>query len=172
MIEYPVTKGILEQASTIANNIPPDIKNSIRSGEGRFVGAIGESIFMRVTGGNKVSTDYYNSDVNWNGVLYEVKTKECTSIPRPHYFASVCNHNPNQNCDRYVFFRVLKRKNENYSKAWLMGWMEPEEFFDNATFYRRGDVDPSSTFGWTFRESCYNVPYSKLHQFQKECEAA
>jgi hypothetical protein len=170
MIKYPVTRSIIQQATTIANRIPSNINKSIRSGEGRLAGAIGEAILLRITDGISSGDDWANYDVLWNNIKYDVKTKECTSPPQPHYFASIAVHNPNQKCDRYAFFRVMRRKDEDYTQAWLMGWMGKEEYFDNAVFYRKGQVDPSSTFGWTFRESCYNVPYSLLHDFKKECE--
>lgn len=172
MIKYPVTKSLLAEALVIANRIPPDINNSIRSGEGRLAGTIGEAIFLRVTGGQSSGSDWANYDVLWNGFKYDAKTKECTSPPQPHYFASIAKHNPNQKCDRYVFFRVMRRKGEDYTWAWLMGWMGKEEFFDTAVYYKKGDIDPSSTFGWTFRESCWNVEYSKLHEFKLDIEFA
>ena len=169
MHEYPVTAGVLALAKKKANMIPPNLRDSIRSGEGREVGSIGEVIFCKVMGGVPVSPDNpYNYDVKVGNRTYDVKSKECTSPPRMDYFASVAAANIRQECDCYCFMRVLKPKGGTYERAWVMGFLSKKEFFEKAIFYREGELDPSSTFGWRFKADCYNIKYSDLNQFSKK----
>jgi hypothetical protein len=169
MHEYPVTRSVMLLAQRKAALMPKSPRNSIREGAGTLVGCIGEIILCRVLGATLVSPDNpYNFDMLVGDKTYEAKTKECTSIPRPHYFATVAASNTKQKCDYYAFLRVLRPKGGDYLKAWVMGWIPKEEFYDLAVFYREGDIDPTSPPGYSFdfKADCYNVPYSKLRQFK------
>jgi len=133
------------------------LKNSFTKGAGNVVGILGE----------KIVKDYFNldnehdfdHDLTGNGKKIEVKTKKCTSKPKNHYRCSVSKWSKHQICDYYIFVRVL----EDYSKGWILGYISQKEFYKQATFYRKGEGDKTSPFGWTFKEDCYNLPISKLN---------
>lgn len=170
MYEYPVTPKVLLLAQRKASLMPRKPRNSIREGGGTLVGCIGEVILCNVLSGIPVDpNDPYNYDISVGGETFEVKTKECTSTPRPHYFATVAAYNTKQECDYYAFMRVLKRKGGNYEKAWVMGYIPRKEFYDIAVLYKDGDIDPTSPPGYAFdfKADCFNTEYSNLKQFKR-----
>ena len=132
------------------------ILNSIRRGEGNIVGLLGEIIFARHFGASLHSK--YDYDTVLNSMKIDVKTKETTVVPRDEYLASVAAHNIKQKCDVYYFVRIRK----DLKAGWLLGAKFKEDFFKEATFNKRGEVDPSSNFGWKFRTDCYNLEIGKL----------
>ena len=42
----------------------------------------------------------------------------------------------------------------------IAGWMEREEFFKKAKFWKKGDIDPSNN--WKVLLDCYNLRADKL----------
>ena len=138
------------------------LRHSIRGGKGNYVGFLGEEAVRAVTGAPRrdESTDMkavYNHDmVAPNGTKLEVKSKEVTSCPKPFYDCSVCNWNPRQACDCYVFVRVLN----DYSVAWVLGAASRDHYFKKCTYHRKGEKDARNNF--TFRANCYNLAISKL----------
>jgi hypothetical protein len=80
-----------------------------------------------------------------------------------NYFCSVAAFNITQKCDVYIFVRVL----EDFSKAWVLGGRTKNKFFEEAKFYKAGELDPSSNYGWTFRADCYNMEVGKLKPLDK-----
>ena len=97
-------------------------------------------------------------------IKYDVKTKRCTSEPKPFYECSVAAYNTKQGCDRYAFVRV-EYKNGRWGRAWVLGWLEKEEYFKNAHKLRKGQVDPSN--GFKVKANCYNVAISDLKNFRR-----
>jgi len=91
-----------------------------------------------------------------DGERIDVKTKRCNTRPFPHYDCSVAAHGTNQNCDSYVFVRILT----DTSRAWILGSIPKPDFYTRATKYKRGDIDPTN--GFTFKADCYNLPISEL----------
>jgi hypothetical protein len=132
------------------------IRNSIRKGNGNLVGFLGEILFAKHFGGTIDNT--YDYDVIVNGLKVDVKTKETTVKPRDHYYATVAAYNTKQKCDAYYFVRILR----NLTEGWLVGGMLKEDFFKKATFNKRGDEDPTSDLGWTFKADCYNMEIKDL----------
>lgn len=136
------------------------LNRSIRKGEGNVYGFLGEFLVADligaewVNGGDKPSYDY---DLLFKGHRIDVKTKSCTSEPQPSYLVSIMPYYC-QKCDYYAFARVLS----NCSMGWYLGSIKTEEFMDRAKFYKKGEVDPSSAFGWTFKADGYHLPISEL----------
>lgn len=140
------------------------LKGSITKGKSNIYGAIGEIIIWD----QYKNTCQYAGNTNYDLIIgeqtVEVKTKKTTVEPKGHYFCSIADpyktHNPDkqQKCDWYCFTRV----HENQEDSWILGWIRPVDFFNNATYYKKGDVDPSSNCGWTFRENCWNLQISAL----------
>ena len=63
-----------------------------------------------------------------------------------------------------MFVRVLS----DMSKAWILGSISKQDFYDRATLYRKGDIDQDN--GFVFKADCYNLRIDKLspiHAIQK-----
>ena len=69
-----------------------EIRNSITSGMGNMAGFIGEQVANEVIKG--IINNTYDYDIIEDNILWDVKTKRCTSRPRPHYECSIAalNH--------------------------------------------------------------------------------
>lgn len=140
----------------------PHLNNSITEGDGTLAGYLGEELVR----------DYYNflaSDTDPEVFHYDaldpkhlgkidIKTKRCTSEPKLDYNCSIAATGANQQCDYYVFVRILN----DLSQAWILGFIPKHEFFGKALFFRRGQKDPVSNRGWRFKWDCFNLPISDL----------
>ena len=86
----------------------------------------------------------------------DVKTKQTSVKPLPHYECSIAKLNTNQKCDAYAFVRILN----DFSKGWFLGVLTKDDYYAKATFLRKGDVDPSNNY--TVKADCYNVRIDEL----------
>lgn len=132
------------------------VKDSIKNGGGTPIGCLGEIIFADAMGIPLSNT--FDYDLNIGGLKVDVKTKSCTSKPRMSYYATVAEANTKQQCDYYVFVRIM----EDMSKGWILGKKKKADFYDESIFNVKGDPDPTSNNGYTFRANCYNLPIEKL----------
>lgn len=130
------------------------LQGSITGGLSNVVGAIGEILVADLTGASESNTIHY--DLVDNGKRVDVKTKRCNTKPMPNYDCSVAAHGTKQDCDEYVFVRILC----DMSRAWILGRVDKTDFFEKATRYSRGDVDPAN--GFVFKADCYNLPIRNL----------
>jgi hypothetical protein len=137
------------------------LNNSIRKGEGNVYGILGEILMAYYWKVELENT--YDYDLIVKDYKVDVKTKACTTEPKPNYFCSVADYNTKQDCDIYAFVRIL----EDFSKAWLLGYCTKKYFYNNAAFYNKGDLDPSSDLGWRFRADCYNLQINALKSLKK-----
>jgi hypothetical protein len=164
MTHIHVTSAHIEQALINAEKIPQNIRNSIRKGKGRGIGCLGEIILAEFLGVPVSNT--FNHDLIFKDCKIEVKSKERTVSPESHFNASVANFNPHQKCDFYAFLSITQRHRQPFNEikdAYIMGVISKARFFEEATFYKKGELDPLSPGGlWAFRADCYNVPYSTL----------
>ena len=158
MIEVKITPELIQRArkktATVGN-----LQGSITGSLSHVVGAIGEIIVADAMGANESNT--YDYDLVRDGERIDVKTKRCNTRPFPHYDCSVAAHGANQNCDSYIFVRILT----DTSRAWILGSIPKQDFYTKATKYKRGDIDPAN--GFTFKADCYNLPISELSDVQK-----
>lgn len=155
MIIVDITEEQISLAEQKAKELGK-LRNSITKGEGNVVGILGEILVSEYFNG--VIKNTYDYDVVINNKKVDVKTKKTTVEPEPHYLASVAAYNTKQQCDAYYFVRIDLVKKKGY----LLGGLTKKKFFSKAIFYKLGEVDPTSPFGWTFTADCYNVPISKL----------
>jgi len=134
------------------------LRNSITKGKSNGWGMLGEEIIRDML--NCVdSDDIYNYDLKTpDGTRLEIKTKKTsmTKAPKPYFECSVCNHNPRQRCDVYVFLRVSTKIN----KAWICGFKSKSDFMEQSRFFKKGDTDASN--GYKVHASCYNMNISEL----------
>jgi hypothetical protein len=158
MIQVKITPSIISRAKKKAATVG-NLQGSITGSLSHVVGAIGEIIVADAMGANESNT--YDYDLVRDGERIDVKTKRCNTRPFPHYDCSVAAHGTNQNCDSYVFVRILT----DTSRAWILGSIPKQDFYTKATKYKRGDVDPAN--GFTFKADCYNLPISELSDVQK-----
>jgi hypothetical protein len=150
MIEVEITEGMKKKAWAKSREMGV-IKNSIMSGDGNIAGFLGEEVANIIIKG----------EVN-NTYDYDIITKSGTSPPKPFYDCSVANFNTKQKCDRYAFVRV-ENKNNRWGRAWVLGWLEHDDYYKKARKLTKGQIDPSNNF--VVRSDCYNVSISELHDF-------
>ena len=158
MIQVNITPSIISRAKKKAATVG-NLQGSITGSLSHVVGAIGEIIVADAMGANESNT--YDYDLVRDGERIDVKTKRCNTRPFPHYDCSVAAHGTNQNCDSYVFVRILT----DTSRAWILGSIPKQDFYTKATKYKRGDIDPAN--GFMFKADCYNLPISELSDVQK-----
>mgnify|MGYP003651875206 FL=1 len=155
MIQVKITPDIIARAKKKAASVGI-LQGSITGSLSNVVGAIGEVIVKDYVGG----TDANNKDFDLlvGNKRVDVKTKRCNTTPSPNYDCSVSAHGTKQDCDSYVFVRILT----DHSKAWILGEIPKQTFYTKATRYKVGDVDPSN--GFVFKADCYNLAIQELEQ--------
>ena len=79
-------------------------------------------------------------------------------MPLPHYECSITEYNAKQDCDYYAFTRVKK----DFSVGWYLGVMKKADYFYEAKYLKKGEVDPSNNY--TVRATCYNLAIDKLKE--------
>ena len=161
MIEVKITEDMKKRAWAKSREMGV-IKNSIMKGDGNIAGFLGEEVANVVIGG--IINNTYDYDlVSEDGIKYDVKTKRCTSPPKPYYDCSVANFNTKQKCDRYVFVRI-ENNNKRWGRAWVLGWLTHDNYFKKARKLTKGQKDPSN--GFIVRADCHNVAISELNKFE------
>ena len=153
MKEVTVTGGQLIRARQKAVEMGR-LANSITNGAGNLAGFIGEVVVADELNAKHDNTYDYDLTLN-NTTRVEVKTKRCNSKPLDTYDCSISAHGTKQKCDMYVFVRVLN----DFSKAWILGKIMKDEYFEKAKYHKKGELDPDNKF--RFKADCYNV---KIHQ--------
>lgn len=160
MIEItPTEKQIKEARLTAGNTV--GLQGSITRGGGSPAGALGEILVRDLLGYKQFNTPHYDLYTD-QGTRIDVKTKRCTSAPKPFYECSIAAHGVKQVCDEYVFVRVLN----NLQRAWILGRISKDEYFEKAVRHKKGDKDDSNNF--TFKSDCYNLEISELWPIQKQ----
>jgi len=163
MVEIPITNSILYYSLLKAKSLGT-LNNSILKGEGNLTGFVGEEAF-KVFLNNKDSNNTYNYDIIHNGIRFEVKSKRTSVIPKDYYECSVADYNTKQNCDYYVFTRVLWHKGERLpSKVYLMGCYSKEEYYKNSRKLLKGSKDGDN--GFIVHADCWNMKYSDLNRIE------
>ena len=95
MIQVEITEDMKKRAWAKSREMGV-IKNSIMKGDGNIAGFIGEEVANVVIEGS-ISNTYDYDIVDNDGIKYDVKTKRCTSKPKPYYDCSVANFNTKNN---------------------------------------------------------------------------
>ena len=134
------------------------LKNSITDGDGNQAAFIGEYLVSEYLQG--VLTNTYDHDILVPEGSIDLKTKRVTSAPFPHYECSVADFNTKQACDFYAFARV-ECLNTKYTRAWFLGIIRKEEYFNKARKLIKGTKDGSN--GFIVRADCYNLRIDQLY---------
>ncbi|NBT76684.1 MAG: hypothetical protein EBT15_12120 [Betaproteobacteria bacterium] len=174
VLEVPVTADQLKRALDREEDMTARVierygrahlNDSIKEGQGVFIGLLGEEIiydFYEQQWTRSTGEDIYNWDLR-NKILgrVDVKTKlqNYGQPPKPFYNCTVCDANIHQLCDWYCFVRV----HNDCERAWILGFLPKDMFFESvATFAAKGEIDHISHNDWTFKWDCWNAPISKL----------
>jgi len=160
MIRVQITPEQVQRASELYSF--GALKDSITKGKSNIYGALGEVIvhdYLKGKGKNVKIVGDVNFDIVSNGKKLDVKTKRTSVPPIQSFNCSVAAYNTRQECDYYVFVRVM----EDQSEAWIVGYTGKEEFYKRAKFYRKGQADPVLP-AWKFTADCYNLEIGKLQQ--------
>jgi hypothetical protein len=154
MKEITVSKDMVNKARAKATEMGR-LNNSITGGQGSVAGFLGEEVARLIMGGSEENTYDYDLKLD-NGYTVDVKTKRTTVPPKRYYECSVAELNTKQKCDYYAFVRVHK----DLHTAWFLGVYPKSAYYKDATYLKKGDVDPSNNF--TVKSNCYNLPISAL----------
>ena len=107
MIEIAITEKMKQRAWRKARSMGK-LKNSITAGDGNIAGFLGEEVANEIING--IVSNTYDYDILYETtsrkIKYDVKTKRCTSEPKPFYECSVAAYNTRQECDRYVYLTL------------------------------------------------------------------
>ena len=162
MIEVEITEEMIRTAEVKAAEMGK-LKKSITDGEGNIAGFLGEEIANGILGGTIENTKDY--DIVHDGLRYDVKTKRCTSPPKPWYECSVAAFNVVQKCDRYVFVRIQQNKEtKKFEQAWVLGWFDKDKYFLFANKLKKGQRDGDNWF--KVKADCYNFPIEALNSIE------
>jgi len=159
MTEVEISKDIVMAATELAIEMG-QIHNSITSGQGNIAGFIGELIAVEYYGGLRLPTKDY--DILLDGKRIDVKTKRTSVKPKPEYMCSIATTSLHQDCDEYIFVRV---KND-MRRAWVLGRISSQDFFENATLFRKGDIEGGNNF--VVLQDCYSISISDLQKYNKK----
>ena len=105
MIEINITDDMLIKARAKSVEMGK-IHNSILRGRGNMSGFIGEQIALNVLGGRWENT--FDYDLVVDNLKVDVKTKQTSVMPLPHYERSIAKLNTQQNLilislEKYLF---------------------------------------------------------------------
>lgn len=152
-IKVKITEEMIKRARQRASEIP-NTKNAFMPHERHVVGFLGEEMFKKVFPMAKQSKGYnvYNYDYVMAKKKFEIKTKMCSSEPRPNYDCSIYTYYE-QKADVYLFCRVKKEIN-HYPYGWILGYITKESF-DQKKFLVKKGKGQSNNF--TTRVDTWNV---------------
>jgi len=157
VIEVEITEEMKQRAWRKAREMG-QLNNSITKGEGNIAGFLGEEVANQIIKGTIKNT--YDYDIIDDGnVKWDVKTKRCTSPPRDYYECSVAAFNTKQECNHYAFVRI-ENVNGKWGRAWFLGAYNKDDYFNDAKFLKKGQIDPDNNF--KVKADCYNLPINKL----------
>lgn len=159
MIEIEITSDMIDQARIRSDQLG-ELKNSVTRGKGNMTGFLGELVANQFIGGEIKNTYDYDILLE-DGTTIDVKSKSCNSPPKPHFECSISDYNTKQKCDKYLFVRVLK----DHSKAWILGWIDKNAYYEKSDFYEQGQMDRSN--GWRAKCDCWNLKIQELDQLDE-----
>ena len=165
MLEVPLT-GLHTLAQARADGTP-ELRRSMRGAQGNEVGAMGELVAMRYLDNQSVlylDEGKVNHDLRTGHGTIDVKTKERSVVPKPHYECSVPNYvGDAQKPDWYLFVSLLSDGSAGcgrFKRGWVLGTIRREKFYELAADRVPGVKDLSNDWDPTIR--CWNVPVSAL----------
>jgi len=145
----------------------PTYRRSMRERAANEVGALGEIValtYLERLPVEVVDAGEIGHDFVVGGKTVDVKTKERTVAPKPHYECSVPDYLDGvQTPDLYLFVSLLSVGGEGmnrFRRAWVLGTLPHDEFHATATHWTPDMLDPRN--GWRATIPVRNVPISAL----------
>ena len=159
MIEVDILSVDIARAMLLEEQQRFNNKHSFRGENGQYIGMIGEVIFERVFNDVK-RVNTYDCDFIYESIKIDVKTKQCSFKPKMDYSCTVEDYTKDiQDCDLYVFIRI----NKEHTKAWILGQKFKSDFFEQATFRKKGDV---ASNGLIYKKDHWDLPIYELSTFK------
>ena len=152
--EVSITEQMIINAKKKAKDMGV-IKGSVRKGTGNEIGFLGEELVKSYF--NIGDRNTYEWDLELDSKKLECKAKERNVEPQSFYNATIFSWNIKQKCDYYVFCSIFK----NFKRGWICGYIQPKDFYKNAKFSKKGEID-SDDKTFKFFTDCYNMKYDKL----------
>ena len=157
MKEVIITSEMCQRAKYISDQYKNKLTDSIRNGEGTFAGSLGEEMVLAEFPFVK-RANTYNFDCLFGDKRLEVKTKERSVMPLPHYDASVNKVHGKQQADFYIFTSILK----NFERGWIIGYIKTDIFWELAELKTGHESNMKNPFA----ANTYNLPYCQLLSFK------
>jgi hypothetical protein len=156
MISLDVTAEHMEKAKALFEF--KKLNNSITEGDGNLAGALGEILVCEYYKGIQQNT--FDYDLIIKSLKIDVKTKRYTArfTPSLKWNLNIPDFNTTQDCDYYCFVGMP----DDYSKAYIYGFILKSKFYEIATFGAKDEIDPYGDGKWTYRADCYNILVSRL----------
>lgn len=131
-------------------------QNSFVKGGG-LVGILGERfVNVHLDAKRKATKDYDLITKDRSTKTIEVKTARTSVVPSDNYSCSIFATSKHQQWDYIYFTRVLN----NHKKIFLLGWLNRKDFYEFATFTKRGHQIYD---GMLARGDCYSVQIRDLN---------
>lgn len=158
MIELLISENQIKRAKKLYsfNNL----NNSITKGKSEIFGAIGEIVALDFYNREGINASYvgsFNYDLRVYNKRVDVKTKKVNNAPELNHNATIPAINTKQETDIYLFVYVFS----DLSKAFLVGWLPKDLFFETATLKRKGEFDGNTSF--QYRADTYSTTLDKLY---------
>jgi len=146
----------------------PIYDRSMRGADANEVGAMGEVVALHYLNPLPIEVldvGQIGHDLEVNGRRVEVKTKERTVAPQPHYECTVPAYVSDvQRPDRYLFVSLQAEQGwtgiDRFRCGWILGTMDREAFVDQAHYVTSQDLDTSND--WRPSIPCWQIPVSAL----------
>ncbi len=154
MLEIDLSENDILEAQKRSESVGV-MSGSRTNGKGNLIGFLGELVVARAY--EVPISDTFQYDLLINDHRIDVKTKGCTSRPKPDYLCSVMEYQLKNKSDGYIFCRadISKRK------VWVLGYISKEDLLRDGFFCEAGKQDGK----FFFTESCWSIPISKLREF-------
>jgi len=160
-----------ERAATDLFNRPFHVVQ--RSVGAAVIGSLGECVvefWLDIQGIDWVADGNLNNDIKIGGCRVEIKTKKRTSVPQPHFEASVNNYGDwIQKPDLFIFVSLFcvgddEQDVNSFSHAYIVGWCYDHELHGQGRQVRIGETDPSN--GIVFRAESVNICHADLRDME------
>jgi hypothetical protein len=145
---FKITPEQLERAKH--RNTFGILKNSIKNGEGNYLGSVGEVVLIDHYKNKEVKfEDEQNFDYDFiiNDFKIDVKTQSIKYKPKPNFTCHIPNFNIKQDCDFYAFMFINLETNDAYCE----GMIRKKDWKLIAKLKKQGEmghVKPFATDTW------------------------
>jgi len=117
---FKITQEQLEKAKH--RNTFGVLKNSLKNGEGNYLGSVGEIVLIDYYKNREVKFEdgqNYDYDFIINDYKIDVKTQSMKYKPKPYFTCHIPNFNIKQDCDFYAFMFINLETNDAYCEGMI-----------------------------------------------------